>query len=144
MALPICTKFFSLISDDLGGVMCKMPFCQNLYDNGQKKTIYNIFPSIFTNHLIYRLDEIQRKIDEERAAKRAEMEETQRIQQEIADRIRKKQVSTGSSMTKCNKINQKLVHVLLYNVFIRYFGMISHYFGRKILFTLLPLRSLFT
>ena len=61
---------------------------------------------MFTNHLIYRLDEIQRKIDEERAAKRAEMEETQRIQQEIADRIRKKQVSTGSSMTKCHKVNQ--------------------------------------
>ena len=105
---PICSKFFSLISDDLGGVMCKMPFCQNLYDNGQKKTIYNIFPSIFTNHLIYRLDEIQRKIDEERAAKRAEMEETQRIQQEIADRIRKKQVSTGSSMTNCNKLTKNL------------------------------------
>ena len=68
-----------------------------------KKNIYNIFPSIFTNHLIYRLDEIQRKIDEERAAKRAEMEETQRIQQEIADRIRKKQVSKWSSMTKYNK-----------------------------------------
>jgi hypothetical protein len=46
------------------------------------------------------LDEIQRKIDEERAMKRAEMEETQRIQQEIADRIRKKQVSTGSSNYK--------------------------------------------
>ena len=75
--------------------------------------------------MIYRLDEIQRKIDEERAAKRAEMEETQRIQQEIADRIRKKQVSTGSSMAKCNKVNQKLVHVLLYNIFVRYFGMIS-------------------
>ena len=58
--------------------------------------------------MIYRLDEIQRKIDEERAAKRAEMEETQRIQQEIADRIRKKQVSTGSSMTNCNKLTKNL------------------------------------
>merc|ERR1712008_262918 len=38
-----------------------------------------------------RLDEIQRKIDDERAMKRAEVEETQRIQQEVADRIRKKQ-----------------------------------------------------